>query len=521
MKNRRILFTTATLVLLLSMVFLFDRGYAVTSYDVTNEVQMYLDTTISTTTATGIVLASPKRNGVNHTFATTTGGVLRLRIGSKVEDIYYGLAEVRSDNTVNLQGVTRNLCTGITREYVSCGNGKQFSRGAIVELNVDARIINNKINADRPTTFTKSGSTVCNSTSQPCYFYNSVTTAQRDAFSYEATNSYLIPNSTKGTWQWTLDGTSFYDFGSGSNINASETEAGKVEFGTGSELINRTRAGGSSARLALSTLSLTQTGGVVNTQTRIGYIPMTNSSGYIDVRIGGTGTGASFGSGDVLIAQGTGAFHSQPYIMPAQGGTGSGDLNINGVLLGNSTSPLQGVAPGSDGNVLSSDGSTWISDTPNGQMIVSTIAQGTNMDGASYSTGGTLSISGSSLAIGDTFRITAITSSNGGTRDMRVSVGGSNGGVVIAETTGFNSGRAKIDCVLTIRTIGASGTMFAGCDFRGATSIETDLASSDITIDTTVDDIEFTIQGKQTAGSETDHYVEQFILEKSTPLATE
>ena len=45
----------------------------------------------------------------------------------------------------------------------------------------------------------------------------------------------------------------------------------------------------------------------------------------------------------------------------ANGGTGATTLAANNVLLGNGTSALQTVAPGTSGNVLTSNGTTWIS----------------------------------------------------------------------------------------------------------------------------------------------------------------
>jgi len=45
----------------------------------------------------------------------------------------------------------------------------------------------------------------------------------------------------------------------------------------------------------------------------------------------------------------------------ARGGTGSATLTANNVLLGNGTSALQAVAPGTSGNVLTSNGTTWTS----------------------------------------------------------------------------------------------------------------------------------------------------------------
>jgi hypothetical protein len=48
----------------------------------------------------------------------------------------------------------------------------------------------------------------------------------------------------------------------------------------------------------------------------------------------------------------------------AQGGTGAATLTANNVLLGNGTSAPQFVAPSTNGNVLTSNGTTWVSSTP-------------------------------------------------------------------------------------------------------------------------------------------------------------
>jgi hypothetical protein len=47
-----------------------------------------------------------------------------------------------------------------------------------------------------------------------------------------------------------------------------------------------------------------------------------------------------------------------------QGGTGAGSFTANNVLLGNGTSAFQVVAPGTAGNVLTSNGTTWQSTAP-------------------------------------------------------------------------------------------------------------------------------------------------------------
>lgn len=48
----------------------------------------------------------------------------------------------------------------------------------------------------------------------------------------------------------------------------------------------------------------------------------------------------------------------------AQGGTGLATLTANNVILGNGASNVQFVAPGTSGNVLTSNGTTWSSTSP-------------------------------------------------------------------------------------------------------------------------------------------------------------
>ena len=50
----------------------------------------------------------------------------------------------------------------------------------------------------------------------------------------------------------------------------------------------------------------------------------------------------------------------------ANGGTGAASLTANSVLLGNGTAALQAIAPSTTGNVLTSNGSSWVSSAPSG-----------------------------------------------------------------------------------------------------------------------------------------------------------
>jgi len=48
----------------------------------------------------------------------------------------------------------------------------------------------------------------------------------------------------------------------------------------------------------------------------------------------------------------------------ASGGTGRATLTANNVMLGNGTTAVNFVAPGTSGNVLTSNGSVWVSQAP-------------------------------------------------------------------------------------------------------------------------------------------------------------
>jgi hypothetical protein len=61
----------------------------------------------------------------------------------------------------------------------------------------------------------------------------------------------------------------------------------------------------------------------------------------------------------------------------ANGGTGLSTLTANNVLIGEGTGNVSFVAPGTSGNVLTSDGTDWASSTPASSGIASVIADTT------------------------------------------------------------------------------------------------------------------------------------------------
>lgn len=65
-----------------------------------------------------------------------------------------------------------------------------------------------------------------------------------------------------------------------------------------------------------------------------------------------------------LVSGGSSANPTWAGLSVGGGGTGQTSLTLNNVLLGNTTSGVQFVAPGTSGNVLTSNGTTWSSSAP-------------------------------------------------------------------------------------------------------------------------------------------------------------
>ena len=82
----------------------------------------------------------------------------------------------------------------------------------------------------------------------------------------------------------------------------------------------------------------------------------------------GTSVGLNVGAGKTAVIAGTltlnGTVNGSAAVGVANGGTGATTLTANNVLLGNGTSAPLFVAPGTNGNVLTSNGTTWSSTAP-------------------------------------------------------------------------------------------------------------------------------------------------------------
>jgi hypothetical protein len=107
----------------------------------------------------------------------------------------------------------------------------------------------------------------------------------------------------------------------------------------------------------------------------------------------------------------------------ANGGTGSTSLSANNVLLGNGTSALQVVAPGTSGNVLTSNGTTWSSSAPTASGVPYTGATGSVDLGAYDLTVNGLTVgkgkkdAGTAYQYNSAFGVSALGSFSGGTKN--------------------------------------------------------------------------------------------------------
>jgi hypothetical protein len=100
-----------------------------------------------------------------------------------------------------------------------------------------------------------------------------------------------------------------------------------------------------------------ESGATVRTSLGLGSMAVQNSNA-VSISAG-TATLTSMTTNSATITGGT--ITGITDLAVADGGTGSSSLTLNSVLIGNGTSALLAVAPGTSGNLLTSNGTTWTS----------------------------------------------------------------------------------------------------------------------------------------------------------------
>ena len=94
----------------------------------------------------------------------------------------------------------------------------------------------------------------------------------------------------------------------------------------------------------------------------------TNIAQYEVITSGGSGTVHGIGPGTTnlpLIGQGASTYPTFGVLQVAGGGTGANTLASGSLIIGNGVGTVNTLAPGTSGNVATSNGSTWVSQAPN------------------------------------------------------------------------------------------------------------------------------------------------------------
>ena len=248
-----------------------------------------------------------------------------------------------------------------------------------------------------------------------------------------------VPVARGGTGATTLtgivkgNGTSAFTAAVSGTDYAPATSGTSILYGNGSGGFSNV-AIGSGISFAGGTLSATGSGGSV---TSVGM----SVPAFLSV------------AGSPITSSGTLAVSYSGTALPvANGGTGATTLTANNVLLGNGTSALQVVAPGSSGNVLTSDGTTWQSTAPT--------ASSGSLYSVAYTTSGTFTVP------------------TGVTR-VYVEVFGGGGGAATASGTaagggGYCAGTLTVtpgnSITVTVGSGGAGGQAYGGTGNTGGTS---------------------------------------------------
>jgi len=135
----------------------------------------------------------------------------------------------------------------------------------------------------------------------------------------------------------------------------------------------------------------------------------------------GTGIAVPAGASMFVYNNGTNVVEVLKAIPVAAGGTGLATLTANNVILGNGTSAVQFVSPSTNGNVLTANGTTWVSSTP--------------------AAGGTVIPAGTVMLFAQTSAPTGFTknTSTGDNSALRVVTGSASTGGSVDFTTAFAS----------------------------------------------------------------------------------
>ena len=164
------------------------------------------------------------------------------------------------------------------------------------------------------------------------------------------------------------------------------------------------------------------------------------------------------GSGVIGTSLTAGTLSLTTALSVANGGTGASTLAANAVLIGNGTGAIQTLAPGTTGNVLVSNGTTWVSQAApaSGVSTVGSISATSNVKGATIS-GTTITLTPADGTNGGV--VTTAAQTFAGTKSFAdVNLSGALNGASSATSTiaGFNAALSNVTANITISSANAA-----------------------------------------------------------------
>jgi hypothetical protein len=149
----------------------------------------------------------------------------------------------------------------------------------------------------------------------------------------------------------------FPRFNADNTVSSLDAASFRTAIGAGSGGGSVTSVSGTGTVNGISLSGTVTTSGSLTLGGALSGVSLTTQvTGTLPIANGGTGTTSTTFANLTTNVTGT--------LPVGNGGTGTTSLTANNVLLGNGTSALQVVAPGTDGNVLTASGGTWVSSTP-------------------------------------------------------------------------------------------------------------------------------------------------------------
>jgi hypothetical protein len=329
------------------------------------------------------------------TWGSTTNNNLSVALGEAITgsaDVAFSSVDITVTLTdTNAAQIARNLRLNLTG---TSGGARQLILGSGCQIE-KLYLVNNGL-ADAVTVKNTSGTGIAVPAGKTMFVYNNGTNVV-DAITHlsSLTLGAALPITSGGTGQTTAS--------AAFNALSPITTAGDLILGNGSNSATRLGIGSNGFVLTSNGTTATwaaSTGGVTSFSAgTTGFTPSTNTTGAITLSgtliavNGGTGQ-TSYAVGDLLFASTTTALskladvatgnalisggvgvapsygkiglttHISGTLAVGNGGTGLTTLTANNVILGNGSSSPSFVAPSTTGNVLTSNGTTWVSSAP-------------------------------------------------------------------------------------------------------------------------------------------------------------